>query len=50
MVVGFVASCGWTAGTVTWNTLVQRAVPPEILGRVRSVDWLAATRSCPSRS
>ena len=47
MVVAFVASCGWTAGTVTWNTLVQRAVPGEILGRVRSVDWLAATALVP---
>ena len=47
MVVAFVASCGWTAGTVTWNTLVQRAVPAEILGRVRSVDWLAATALVP---
>ena len=47
MVVAFIASCGWTAGTVTWNTLVQRAVPAEILGRVRSVDWLAATALVP---
>ena len=47
MVVAFIASCGWTAGTVTWNTLVQRAVPGEILGRVRSVDWLAATALVP---
>jgi MFS family permease len=47
MVVAFVVSCGWTAGTVSWNTLVQRAVPAEILGRVRSVDWLAATALVP---
>jgi hypothetical protein len=47
MVVAFVASCGWTAGVVTWNTLLQRAVPAEILGRVRSIDWLAATALVP---
>ena len=40
-------SFGWTGGIVTWNTLVQRAVPAEILGRVRSVDWLAATALVP---
>ena len=47
MVVAFVARCGWTAGIVTWNTLLQRDVPGEILGRVRSVDWLAATALVP---
>jgi hypothetical protein len=47
MVVAFVASCGWTSGIVTWNTLLQRAVPAGILGRVRSLDWLAATALVP---
>ncbi len=47
MVVAFVASCGWTGGVVAWNTLLQRNVPAEILGRVRSVDWLAATALVP---
>jgi hypothetical protein len=42
MLVSFVGQCGWFAGTVVWNTLVQRAVPAEILGRVRSVDWLVS--------
>lgn len=47
MVVAFVAECGWTGGIVAWNTLLQRAVPAEILGRVRSLDWLAATALVP---
>jgi DHA3 family tetracycline resistance protein-like MFS transporter len=47
MVVAFVASCGWTGGIVAWNTLLQRAVPAELLGRVRSLDWLAATALVP---
>jgi len=42
MVVAFLTECGWMAGTIVWNTLVQKAVPSEMLGRVRSVDWLAA--------
>ncbi|HET9675317.1 MAG TPA: MFS transporter [Gaiellaceae bacterium] len=42
MLVAFVTECGWTGGLVVWNTLVQKAVPSELLGRVRSVDWIAS--------
>ena len=42
MAVAFVAECMLTAGTLVWNTLLQKAVPGEMLGRVRSLDWLAA--------
>jgi DHA3 family tetracycline resistance protein-like MFS transporter len=28
------------AGTVVWMTIKQRNVPPELLGRVSSLDWL----------
>ena len=42
MLVAFCTECGWMGGTIVWNTLVQKAVPTELLGRVRSVDWLAA--------
>jgi MFS family permease len=42
MLVSFVGQTGWFAGTIVWNTLFQRAVPSEILGRVRSVDWLVS--------
>jgi hypothetical protein len=27
---------------LVWNTLFQKAVPAAMLGRVRSLDWLAA--------
>ncbi len=29
-----------TAGTIAWITIKQRRVPPELLGRVSSLDWL----------
>ena len=29
-----------TAGTIVWATLKQRHVPPALLGRVSSLDWL----------
>ena len=29
-----------TAGTIVWITTKQRLVPPELLGRVSSLDWL----------
>ena len=42
MVIAFVAECALTAGTLVWNTLLPKAVPAAMLGRVRSLDWLAA--------
>ena len=42
MVVAFVAECALTAGILVWNTLLPKAVPAAMLGRVRSLDWLAA--------
>ena len=42
MLVAFVSECALTAGIIVWNTLLQKAVPSEMLGRVRSLDWLAA--------
>ena len=32
----------WFGGMLVWNPLLQRAVPNELLGRVRSVDWIAS--------
>src|ERR1700744_6821567 len=29
-----------TAGTIVWATIKQRHVPPSLLGRVSSLDWL----------
>jgi MFS transporter, DHA3 family, tetracycline resistance protein len=48
MVVAFFTECGWVGGMVVWNTLLQRAVPAEILGRVRSVDWFASIALVPA--
>jgi hypothetical protein len=47
MAVAFVAECGFMSGVIVWNTLLQKAVPPGMLGRVRSFDWLAATALTP---
>lgn len=42
MVIAFFAEGMLTGGVLVWNTLVQRAVPSEFLGRVRSLDSFAA--------
>jgi MFS family permease len=47
MAVAFFAECGFMSGVIVWNTLLQKAVPPAMLGRVRSFDWLAATALTP---
>ena len=47
MVVAFATECSWFAGAVVWNTLLQTAVPAEILGRVRSLDWLSSVGLVP---
>jgi len=40
--IAFVAEAALTAAVLVWNTLVQRAVPGALLGRVRSLDAFAA--------
>jgi DHA3 family tetracycline resistance protein-like MFS transporter len=42
MVIAFLAEGALTAAVLVWNTLVQRAVPRDLLGRVRSLDSFAA--------
>jgi hypothetical protein len=42
MVIAFVAEGMLTGGVLVWSTLLQRAVPSEFLGRVRSLDSFAA--------
>jgi MFS family permease len=42
LVIALVAEAALTAGILVWNTLVQRAVPGNLLGRVRSLDFFAA--------
>lgn len=40
MLISFAGEACWAAGLIVWITLMQRVVPPELLGRVKSVDWL----------
>ena len=40
MAISFAGEGCWAAGLIVWVTLMQRVVPPELLGRVKSVDWL----------
>jgi MFS family permease len=42
LVIAFFAEGMLTGAILTWNTLLQRAVPTEFLGRVRSLDSFAA--------
>jgi hypothetical protein len=47
MVVSFVGEACWAAGLLVWVTLMQRVVPAELLGRVKSIDWLVSTGLVP---
>ena len=47
MAVAFVAECGFISGVTVWSTLLQKAVPGAMLGRVRSLDWMTATALTP---
>ena len=40
MAISLVGEGCWAAGLIVWVTLMQRVVPAELLGRVKSVDWL----------
>jgi Transmembrane secretion effector len=42
MVVSFAGEACWAAGLLVWVTLMQRVVPAELLGRVKSIDWLVS--------
>jgi MFS family permease len=42
MVVMFFAEAMLGAGLIVWVTLMQRVVPSELLGRVKSVDWMVS--------
>jgi transmembrane secretion effector len=48
MVVAFFGEACWTAGLLVWQTLMQRVVPAELLGRVKSVDWLISIGLVPA--
>jgi len=47
MLVALVFNALETAGLVVWATTKQRHVPPHLLGRVSSLDWLISTGLLP---
>ncbi len=47
MLVAFYAEALFGPGLVIWVTLMQRAVPSELLGRVKSVDWMVSSGFAP---
>jgi MFS family permease len=47
MVVSFFSVACLTTGGIVWNTLLQRAVPSAMIGRVSSVDWLLSAGLAP---
>jgi Transmembrane secretion effector len=40
MLIAAVAEAAWAGGGIIWVTMLQRLVPRELLGRVKSLDWL----------
>jgi hypothetical protein len=47
MLVAFVAEGSITVLVVVWVTLVQRLVPPHLLGRVFALDWMISVGGAP---
>lgn len=47
MAVSFAFNALETAGTIVWSTMKQRLVPPSLLGKVSSLDWLISTGLLP---
>ena len=47
MAISFAGEGCWAAGLIVWVTLMQRVVPTELLGRVKSVDWLLSLGLAP---
>lgn len=44
---GFVMGLGFSAPMVIWGTLLQRRVPPELLGRISSLDFFVSIALMP---
>ncbi|MGI9084403.1 MAG: MFS transporter [Aeromicrobium sp.] len=47
VVAGFVMGAMFNGGMVIWGTLLQRRVPPELLGRVSSLDFFVSLAFMP---
>jgi MFS family permease len=48
MLISFAGEGCWAGGLIVWVTLMQRVVPGELLGRVKSVDWLLSLGLAPA--
>jgi MFS family permease len=47
MLISGFSEAGWTGGSLVWVTMLQRLVPRELLGRVKSLDWLLSIGLAP---
>lgn len=47
VVAVFIVGAGFSVGQVIWGTLLQRRVPPELLGRVSSLDFFVSLMFMP---
>jgi DHA3 family tetracycline resistance protein-like MFS transporter len=47
MIVSLIFNAFESAGFIVWSTAKQRHVPPHLLGRVSSLDWLISTGLLP---
>jgi MFS family permease len=47
MLIAAYAEACWTLGLLVWITMLQRLVPKELLGRVKSLDWLLSIGLAP---
>jgi MFS family permease len=47
LLCGFVAGAGSSGGNLVWTTLMQTRVPPELLGRVTSLDFFVSVGLTP---
>jgi MFS family permease len=45
--IAAVAGAGFAVGLVAWGTIMQTMVPPELLGRVSSLDWMVSISLLP---
>jgi MFS family permease len=47
MAIACYAEACWAVGLLVWITMLQRLVPTELLGRVKSLDWLLSIGLAP---
>jgi MFS family permease len=47
MIVSFISVACLTTGGIVWTTLLQRAVPARMIGRVSSLDWVLSLGLAP---